>query len=386
MIIMQKYPKKQWWKFLLILGAGSISIFSLIYTSRLANELKLEEQKRMEVWSLAYNMLINDVNSQNDIGLILKIIEHNTTIPIILSDKNGNVKEHRNIKLPSENQDEYLKKELEQMKKSGKQILIEYSESDNDYFYYGNSILITKLQWFPIVQLLVVFVFMLVAYAAFSAARRWEQDRVWVGMARETAHQLGTPASSLLGWMDILEMKNTDPEYIKEMRYDIKRLLTIIARFSKIGSRPELIPENINEVVEQMIEYLRNRTSKLVIITLKSDISNEITVQMSRPLFEWVIENICKNAIDAMEGEGAIDIHIFTQKDKMGIDISDTGKGIARNKQKSIFKPGYSTKPKGWGLGLPLAKRIVEQYHKGKLSILTSSGKGTTFRIIIPKI
>ena len=381
---MQIYNKKQWWKFLLILGAGSISIFSLIYTSRLSNELKLEEQKRMEIWSEAYNMLINDTGLQDDIGLILKIIENNSTIPIIVCDENGKVKEHRNISLPDHNQNEYLQKELTKMQKFCKPIIIEYGDKDNDYFYYGSSILIAKLKWFPIVQLLVVFVFMIVAYAAFSAARRWEQDRVWVGMARETAHQLGTPASSLLGWMDILEMKNTDPEYVKEMRYDIKRLLTIIARFSKIGSRPELAPEKINEVVEQMVEYLRNRTSKLVIFSIKSEKSDEAIVQMSRPLFEWVIENICKNAIDAMEGEGSIDIQIFTQKDKTGIDISDTGKGIARNKQKSIFTPGYSTKPKGWGLGLPLAQRIVEQYHKGKLSILTTSGKGTTFRILIP--
>jgi signal transduction histidine kinase len=330
-------------------------------------------------------MLINDVNMQNDIGLILQIIENNTTIPIIVSDENGNVKEHRNIIHPTEKHDEYLKKELAKMKKSKEPIIIKYGETDYDYFYYGNSILIAKLKWFPVVQLFVAFVFILVAYTAFSAARRWEQDQVWVGMARETAHQLGTPASSLLGWMDVLEMKNaTPPEYIKEMKFDINRLQTIIARFSKIGSRPGLIPEKINEVVEQMIGYLRNRSSKLVKFTFKSDLNDNETIPISRPLFEWVIENICKNAIDAMEGEGDINVHIFVQKNKTGIDISDTGKGIALNKQKSVFKPGYTTKPKGWGLGLTLVKRIVEQYHNGKIFIHSSSSKGTTFRILIP--
>jgi len=380
---MQLYNRTKWWKFFLILGACGIGIFSLIYTSRLANELKVEEQKKMETWSLAYNMLINDTGSSNDIGLILQIIEDNTTIPIIVSDKNDKVKEHRNIKLHADNQDESQRKELTKMKKKYQPIIIKYSEEDYDLFYYGNSILITELKWFPIIQLLVVCVFILVAYSAFSASRRWEQDQVWVGMARETAHQLGTPASSLLGWMDIFEMKNANPEYVKEMRYDIKRLLTIIARFSKIGSQPELSPELINEVVFQMIDYLRNRTSKLVKYSIKSDVPNDFTVKISRPLFEWVIENICKNAIDAMEGEGSINIHIFKQKDKLAIDIADTGKGIARNKQKSVFKPGFSTKVAGWGLGLSLAKRIVVQYHKGKVFILSSSGKGTTFRILI---
>jgi len=381
---MQLYNKKRWWKFFLILGAVVIGTLSMLYTSRLANELKTEEQKRMELWSSAYNSLINDTLEESNYSLILEIMANNTTIPVIVSDNENQILEYRNINLPAKNQEAFLEKELDRMKKSGELITISITNEYKQYFYYSDSILITKLQWFPLVQLLVVFIFILVAYAAFSAARRWEQDQVWVGMARETAHQLGTPTSSLLAWMDILDMKEVDSDLVKEMRFDIRRLLTITSRFSKIGSRPDLAVENIEEVVEQMINYLHNRSSKLVKFSVKSDNLTNNMVNMSRPLFEWVIENICKNAIDAMEGEGSIDVHIFEQKEKIGIDIKDTGKGMSRNVQNSIFKPGFSTKSKGWGLGLTLAKRIIDQYHKGKLFILTSApGKGTTFRILI---
>ena len=384
---MKLYLKKRWWKIFLILGATVISIFSLLYTSQLSKDLKSEVNKRMKIWSLAYNKLAYDQNTSNDFELILEIITTNTTIPVILTDKDGRVVEHRNIKLPADNHEAHLQKVLYKMKKERAPIIINLGDEDNQFLYYSDSVLISELQWFPVIQLIIVFIFMIIAYTAFSAARRWEQDHVWVGMARETAHQLGTPTSSMLGWMDLIEMKNCDSEFIKEMRFDIKRLLTITARFSKIGSKPDLENEKINDVIEQMIDYLRNRSSKLVTFTIKSDISDDYEIKMCRPLFEWVIENICKNAIDAMEGEGAIDVYVSEQKEKIVIDISDTGKGIARNMHKSVFKPGYSTKPKGWGLGLSLAKRIVEQYHKGKLFIPTSAaGKGTTFRIVIPAV
>ncbi|MCL2072308.1 MAG: HAMP domain-containing histidine kinase [Marinilabiliaceae bacterium] len=384
---MKQYLKKRRWKFFLILGAVVISIFSLLYTSRLSKELSSEVHKRMKIWSLAYNKLANDQYTSDDFELILEIITTNTNIPVILTDIEGNVVEHRNIDVPADKQEKHLQKVLSKMKKEREPVIISLGDDDKQYLYYSESLLISKLQWFPVVQLFIVFVFMIIAYTAFSTARRWEQDHVWVGMARETAHQLGTPTSSLLGWMDILELKQCDTKYINEMRFDIKRLLTITARFSKIGSKPELENEKIIEVVEQMIEYLRNRSSKLVTFSIKNDIQNDFEIKMCRPLFEWVIENICKNAIDAMEGEGAIDVHIFEQKEKLIIDISDTGKGIARNLQKSVFKPGYSTKPKGWGLGLTLAKRIVEQYHNGKLFIPSSTTKkGTTFRILIPLV
>ncbi|MDR2927945.1 MAG: HAMP domain-containing histidine kinase [Cytophagaceae bacterium] len=384
---MQLYSKKRRWKFFLILGAVGISIFSMIYTSRLSSELKEEEQKRMKIWSAAYNALINDSDGESNlyISLILEIIESNSTIPSILVDDKDSILWHRNIQLPAKNQEIFLQKELGDMKDDSEPIVVYLGDGITQYFYYHDSVLISQLQWFPVIQLLIVFVFILVAYAAFSTARRWEQDNVWVGMARETAHQLGTPTSSLLGWMDILDMKEIEPDLVKEMRFDVRRLQTITARFSKIGSKPELLYENITETVEQMIYYLQNRSSKLVKFSLQSNVGDTI-VRMSRPLFEWVIENICKNAIDAMEGEGSIDIYIYQQKNIVGIDISDTGKGMTRNMQKSVFKPGYSTKPKGWGLGLTLTKRIVEQYHGGKIHIASSTpGKGTTFRILIPE-
>lgn len=341
----------------------------------------------MKIWSAAYNALINDSDGESNlyISLILEIIESNSTIPSILVDDKDSILWHRNIQLPAKNQEIFLQKELGDMKDDSEPIVVYLGDGITQYFYYHDSVLISQLQWFPVIQLLIVFVFILVAYAAFSTARRWEQDNVWVGMARETAHQLGTPTSSLLGWMDILDMKEIEPDLVKEMRFDVRRLQTITARFSKIGSKPELLYENITETVEQMIYYLQNRSSKLVKFSLQSNVGDTI-VRMSRPLFEWVIENICKNAIDAMEGEGSIDIYIYQQKNIVGIDISDTGKGMTRNMQKSVFKPGYSTKPKGWGLGLTLTKRIVEQYHGGKIHIASSTpGKGTTFRILIPE-
>jgi signal transduction histidine kinase len=223
---------------------------------------------------------------------------------------------------------------------------------------------------------------MAIAYAAFSFSRKWEQDKVWVGLARETAHQLGTPTSSLLGWVDVLKMKNTDPELLSEMLYDVQRLQTITSRFSKIGSKPDLIPENINEVVAGMIDYLKKRSSARVVFTLDDKTTEPIVIPICRSLFEWVIENICKNAIDAMAGEGHINIFMQQVKTAVTIDISDTGKGMSKSTQKSAFKPGYSTKKRGWGLGLTLSQRIIQQYHGGNLSIITSApGKGTTFRI-----
>ena len=234
---MQLYIKKRWWKFFLILGAIIIGTLSIIYTSRLANELKTEEQKRMELWSSAYISLINDAVEGINYSLILEIMANNTTIPVIVSDSENQILEHRNLDLPAKNQEVFLEKELERMKKNSEPITISLSDEYEQYFYYSDSILITKLQWFPLIQLLVVFIFILVAYAAFSASRRWEQDQVWVGMARETAHQLGTPTSSLLAWMDILDMKEVDSDLVKEMRFDIRRLLTITSRFSKIGSQ-----------------------------------------------------------------------------------------------------------------------------------------------------
>jgi two-component sensor histidine kinase len=382
---MKLYNKEKWWKFLLILGAGVISVFSIFYTSWLTDELRQEEEKKMEIWAEANRLLVANDELGPALNLVLEILRINTTIPIIISDDEGNIILHRNISIPEKNSDQFLKKVFLQMKKECKPFPVPLSETETQYIYFKDSVLLKELHLFPIIQLMVVFVFMAVAYLAFSVARRWEQDQVWVGMARETAHQLGTPTSSLLGWMDVLQLKNMDPALIVEMKKDIQRLQTITDRFSKIGSKPDLTPENVSEVVGKMVEYLRRRSSTLVKFSLISELEPGITVRLGRPLFEWVIENICKNAIDAMEGEGSIHIKIFTQKNDVCIDIRDTGKGMSRSVQKTVFKPGFSTKPKGWGLGLTLARRIVEQYHKGRLVIIESiPGKGTTFRISLP--
>lgn len=382
---MEIYNKKRRWKFLLILGAALISLFSLFYTHQLVGELKDEEQKKMELWAEANRQLASDSVSDESLALVLEVIRHNTTVPVIVVDADDNVVLHRNVKLSKRNFEKKLRSSLEKMKKAQAPFEIRLDENESQYIYYSNSILLNKLRWFPVVQLLVVFVFMLIAYIAFSASRRWEQDQVWVGMARETAHQLGTPTTSLLGWVDVLKMKNIDPQLIEEMKFDIQRLETITSRFSKIGSKPELIEEDIEKVVVEMANYLNKRSSKLVKFQVTVQPLILTRIPLSRPLFEWVIENICKNAIDAMEGEGEIHIQMHQNKTDTIIDISDTGKGMARGAQKTAFKPGFSTKRRGWGLGLTLSQRIVEQYHRGEISIVESLlGKGTTFRIALP--
>lgn len=382
---MEIYNKKRWWKSLLILGALVISAFSVYYTSWLTGELKNEEDKKMEIWAEANRLLVTDGDIGPSLHLVLEILRVNTTIPIIITDNNENIIWHRNISIPERNADTHLNSVLEDMKKECKPVSARISDNETHYIYYNDSVLTRELRLFPIVQLLVIFVFIMVAYLAFSVARRWEQDQVWVGMARETAHQLGTPTTSLLGWVEYLNLKNVEPSLVEEMRKDILRLQTITARFSKIGSKPDLSPEYIVDVIEKTVDYLRHRSSHLVRFNIISDIYADQKVLMCRPLFEWVIENLCKNAIDAMEGEGNIDIKIFLQKDNVAIDIADTGKGMSRTVQKTAFKPGFSTKTKGWGLGLTLVRRIIEQYHNGRIFIVESiPGKGTTFRVLIP--
>ena len=382
---MEIYNKTRWWKLFLFIGAGIISLFSLLYTNRLVTELKQEEQKKIELWAEANRQLASDSISKSTLTLVLKIISNNTTVPVIVTNNQEEILFHRNIKLPTKHPEIKLKETLERMKKFSDPLPVKLSDNDYQYIYYNRSLLLVKLQWFPIVQLIIVFIFMAIAYAAFSFSRKWEQDKVWVGLARETAHQLGTPTSSLLGWVDVLKMKNTDSELLSEMQYDVQRLQTITSRFSKIGSKPELIPENINEVVAGMIDYLKKRSSARVVFTIDDKTNKPVIIPICRSLFEWVIENICKNAIDAMAGEGHINILIQRIKTTVIIDISDTGKGMTKSTQKKAFKPGYSTKKRGWGLGLTLSQRIIQQYHGGNLSITTSApGKGTTFRIQLP--
>jgi signal transduction histidine kinase len=382
---MEIYNRKRWWKFLLMIGALMIGGASVFYTNQLTSQLRREETRKMELWAKANRQFARPEIDEQSLELVFEIIQNNNTVPLIISDKDDTIYFHRNLDVPRSNEQAYLQRELQEMKDGREPIVIELGRDQRQFLYYADSTILRKLRWFPVVQLVVVMLFVLLAYWAFSAARRWEQDQVWVGMAKETAHQLGTPTSSLLGWMEVLAMKNVEASMIDEMRHDIKRLQTITARFSKIGSRPEISDVGIAEMLGDVIAYLRHRISKSVIIHIQppQDMSS-LLVSINRPLFEWVIENICKNAADAMEGKGDITFSWGVVRNQVFIDITDTGKGIARKNHKTIFKPGYTTKKRGWGLGLTLVRRIVEDYHSGRIFVKESApGKGTTFRILV---
>lgn len=386
---MSVFSYKRRWKLFLLIGAMAIGAFTLWYTNRLTDELKDGELRKIEQWAEAIKVLSStEPGSENhSMNLVNMVISNNTTIPVILADTLDNVLSYNNISTPSDNLDEYIHQELLEMKSKHQVITIDLGGNEKQYLYYNDSTLLYKLSWFPIIQLLVVAVFILVAYMAFSGARRAEQNQVWVGMAKETAHQLGTPTSSLLAWIDLLKLKTSETPLIEEMNKDVSRLKMIADRFSKIGAHPELIPTNLPLLVNNTLDYLKARSSKQVSFELQNKVGEDIWVGINSVLFEWVIENICKNAIDAMEGKGTITIVLQQQKKSIQIDISDTGKGINRKMFKTVFEPGFTTKKRGWGLGLTLVKRIVEEYHHGKVFVASSQlGVGTNFRILLKSI
>jgi signal transduction histidine kinase len=384
---MRSYEQKYWWKRALFVSAVAIGGLSLWYTNSLVKLLEHEELKKIQQWALATEMLVNTgQNDEANLDFYLDIIRNNETIPVILVDDNGNITDHRNLDNDRINDSTYLLKQLEEMKSLNEPIPILYDELNKkyNYLYYKNSVVLTRLRDYPYYQLSIIALFILVAYLAFSASRKAEQNRVWVGMSKETAHQLGTPISSLNGWIQLLRDtdKNEQEMILNELQQDVQRLEMITERFSKIGSAPVLTETALYDLISHFISYFKNRTSSKVAFELTAE-NKTISAQINTPLMEWVIENICKNAVDAMQGEGCIHIHIGTYHQKPYIDISDTGKGIPKSKLNTVFKPGYTTKKRGWGLGLSLVKRIVEEYHKGKVFIKESSAeKGTTFRII----
>lgn len=382
---MDIYYRKQRWKFYLFLFAAIIGVGSLLYTNRLVKLLANEEQKRVELWAEATRQLADISLTGQDFGFPLQVVQYNTTIPVILVDQDENIIEKRNLDSLKMENPEYVRRQLQKMKDENPPIEVDLGDGLINYVYFRNSTLLVKLTYYPYIQLGVILLFIMVAYLAFSASRKAEQNQVWVGLSKETAHQLGTPTSSLMGWVELLKEKHPDKKLVNELEKDAGRLEEITERFSKIGSKPVLNKQNIYEILKDSVDYMESRTSGQVKLQMNAKNDN-LLIPLNKALFQWVVENLCKNAVDAMEGKGRLDISLVDAGKEIQIDFTDTGKGIPKNRQKTIFKPGYTTKQRGWGLGLSLASRIVEIYHKGRIFVLQSEpGKGTTIRIVLNK-
>lgn len=376
------YSKKQYWKILLLFAAIIIGFSSLHYTNKLVKQISVEEDKKVKTWAEATRKIIDPDVSEKDMIFLLAVIENNKTVPAILTDSAGNIVSHNNLDSIKSLDTSYVSKRLEHMKKQKKPILVTFGGEKN-YIYYEDSYILQQLIYYPYIQLGVILLFILVAYLAFSASRKAEQNQVWVGLTKETAHQLGTPTSSLLAWTELLKERLAEPELVSELEKDVKRLELITDRFSKIGSKPTLKPTDLKSTIISAVDYLKNRTSDKIKFSFDFP-EEEIVCPISKSLFEWVVENLCKNAVDAISSSGLITITLKQIKNKIIIDFTDTGKGIPKSKFKTVFKPGFTTKARGWGLGLSLAKRIIETYHMGKIFVHSSEqGKGTTFRIIL---
>lgn len=382
--MLNSYQIKYYIKVSLFVLAVLIAFFTLWYTNELVGELAREEQQKVKTWANATRLLASP-DYDGDVDFLLTVVQQNNTIPVILADEAGYVTAYRNLDSSKKWNELLFQKEIQKMKEENEPMVIEFLEGQKLIIYYENSIILQKLLYFPFIQLAVIAVFLLLSYAAFNYSRRSEQNRVWVGMSKETAHQLGTPISSLMAWIDLMEEapKSLNEEVIKELRQDLGRLNMITERFSKIGSKPVLETHMLRSSVEETVDYLRKRTSTKVKFEINKG-AEGVSVALNRPLFAWVIENLSKNAIDAMKGEGLITYEMFTSGERAILDITDSGLGIPKNKWKTVFKPGYTTKDRGWGLGLALVKRIIVNYHGGKIYIKDSqAGKGTTFRIIL---
>jgi len=380
------YTRKQRWKLLLLLIALAIGVGSLLYTNRLVKKLSVEEKKKVELWANATRQ-ISDINAEpGDISFALSVLTDNTTVPVILTDGSQQIISTRNLDSLRLEDSTYLAVELAEMKQQHEPIEIAFAEDQKNFIFYKDSYLLTQLRYYPYFQLAVIALFLGVSYLAFSSSRKAEQNQVWVGMAKETAHQLGTPLSSLMAWLEYLKSKPQPEEHLPEIEKDIVRLNTITERFSKIGAAPALKKENMTGVLQSSIDYIRTRTSSRVVFKLQNQQAYDVEAPVNVPLFEWVLENLFKNAIDAMSGEGSITVRIADQNQFVYIDVTDTGKGIPKSKYKTVFKPGYTSKNRGWGLGLSLSKRIVEEYHGGQIFVKSSEpNKGTTFRIVLKK-
>ena len=404
------YDSRRIWKVVFIAISLVLVALFLYISNNLVKDLAQQERERMEIWANATRELTTlgsepEVDADGnpigkggtDVDFLLSIIEANHNIPVLLVDDKGNILDHRNFRLPdpvdslsfeiSPTNLEYLNKKLRQLKNSQNKIEIKIDDQTEQYLYYEDSTLLRRLAYFPYIQLAVLILFFAIAYFALMSIKRAEQNKVWVGLSKETAHQLGTPISSLMAWTQLLETMGVDKSIVTDMDKDVKRLSTIADRFSKIGSMPdkELVP--INEAVTSSLEYMRARIPKRVSLNIHTNDQTNNGVMLSQTLFAWVMENLTKNAVDAMDGEGRLDITVEDSPNNVVILVKDTGKGIARKNFKNVFNPGFTTKKRGWGLGLTLVKRIIEEYHNGQIYIKESEvGKGTTFGIELPKV
>ncbi len=378
---MNIFRYKAFGKSFLLLFAVVVGIGSLIYTELLVSKLKAEERKNVQVWAEAIRLISVSDSSQN-VDFPYSIIANNNTVPVILTDESDSIISTRNLK--ADIKDPRI--ELHAMKEKNQPIMINLENGHYNLIYYKDSIILTMLIFYPYVQVGFIFLFILVSYLAFRSSKKAQQNQVWVGMSKETAHQLGTPTSSLAGWIEILQNNYPEVSITAELTRDVERLEKVTERFSRIGSKPSLTNENIVSIISRSVDYLKSRASSKVRFIDEYSIKNEVFVPVNAALFEWVIENVSKNAIDAMEGNGDITIKIAETDRHALIDISDTGKGIPKSVIKKIFNAGFTTKQRGWGLGLSLAKRIIEDYHNGKIFVRHSEiGKGSTIRIVMNK-
>ena len=366
-----------------------LACISLYFTSRMAESLREKEQHDVQIWAMAMERSGNTSMFLAEDPLMAEIISGRNTIPLIITDRNLRVLESHLIPQNVINHPDLLREKIDQLTEKNSPIVIRnrWNQQESVYIFYGESRLLHTLYYFPLVQLIVVAIFVLFGYIAFSSSKQDEQNRVWIGLAKETAHQLGTPTSSLLGWIEYLRTQDVDQTAVDEMNKDLTHLMKIVDRFSKIGSETILASANINEVVGGCVMYFRTRIPRNVTLDYNGLATAPVQAMINVALFEWVVENLLKNSLDALQGQGAINVNISSNSESVFVDVRDTGKGIARSNWKRIFEPGFTTKTRGWGLGLSLSRRIIEEYHKGRIAVIDSEiGKGTTIRITLKRI
>ncbi len=371
----------------IVIAAGMLlGIMSLIFTHNMANSLKEKEQNEVEVWAHAMERLNQDIMGRRD-PFIADIVNGRQNIPFVLTDNNLNVIESHLISEAIINHPDLLRAEVEKLSEENTPIVVEFMwNSQKRILFYGRSELLTRLYYYPYIQIFAILLYILLCYVAFANSKQGEQNRVWVGLAKETAHQLGTPTSSLMGWIEYLKTQPIDPTVVEEMNKDLMHLLKIVDRFSKIGSDTPLVPANVNETVGESVMYFRSRIPRNVTLDYNGFAMAPVAVMLNSALFEWVIENLLKNSLDALQGQGSLTVTISTTESDVYIDVKDSGKGIAKGNWNKIFSPGFTTKTRGWGLGLSLSRRIVEEYHNGKIAVVESEiGKGTTIRVTLKR-